>query len=155
MAKEQLYTKEGYQKLIDEYDYLTKVRREEIKVAIAEARAFGDLSENAEYTEARKDQTKVESRILELEELIRNAKVIDDDVIDTSVVSIGSTVKIEKNGQTFEYSIVGSNEADPAAFKISDQSPIGKKLIGTRAGAEVTVEVPSGKITLKVLEVSR
>lgn len=155
MAKEQLYTKEGYQKLIDEYDYLTKVRREEIKVAIAEARAFGDLSENAEYTEARKDQTKVESRILELEELIRNAKVIDDDVIDTSVVSIGSTVKIEKAGQTFEYSIVGSNEADPAAFKISDQSPIGKKLIGTRAGAEVSVEVPSGKITLKVLEVSR
>ena len=155
MAKEQLYTKEGYQKLIDEYDYLTKVRREEIKVAIAEARAFGDLSENAEYTEARKDQTKVESRILELEELVRNAKVIDDDVIDTSVVSIGSTVKIERAGQTFEYSIVGSNEADPAAFKISDQSPIGKKLIGTRAGAEVSVEVPSGKITLKVLEVSR
>lgn len=155
MAKEQLYTKEGYQKLIDEYDYLTKVRREEIKVAIAEARAFGDLSENAEYTEARKDQTKVESRILELEELIRNAKIIDDDVIDTSVVSIGSTVKIERAGQTFEYSIVGSNEADPAAFKISDQSPIGKKLIGTRAGAEVSVEVPSGKITLKVLEVSR
>ncbi|MBO5682512.1 MAG: transcription elongation factor GreA, partial [Clostridia bacterium] len=147
--------KEGYQKLIDEYDYLTKVRREEIKVAIAEARAFGDLSENAEYTEARKDQTKVESRILELEELIRNAKIIDDDVIDTSVVSIGSTVKIERAGQTFEYSIVGSNEADPAAFKISDQSPIGKKLIGTRAGAEVSVEVPSGKITLKVLEVSR
>ena len=155
MAKEQLYTKEGYQKLIDEYDYLTKVRREEIKVAIAEARAFGDLSENAEYTEARKDQTKVESRILELEELVRNAKIIDDDVIDTSVVSIGSTVKIERAGQTFEYSIVGSNEADPAAFKISDQSPIGKKLIGTRAGAEVSVEVPSGKITLKVLEVSR
>ena len=155
MAKEQLYTNEGYQKLIDEYDYLTKVRREEIKVAIAEARAFGDLSENAEYTEARKDQTKVESRILELEELVRNAKVIDDDVIDTSVVSIGSTVKIERAGQTFEYSIVGSNEADPAAFKISDQSPIGKKLIGTRAGAEVSVEVPSGKITLKVLEVSR
>ena len=156
MSKEQLYTKEGYQKLIDEYDYLTKVKREEIKVAIAEARAFGDLSENAEYTEARKDQTKAESRILELEELIRNAKVVDEDAVDTSVVSIGSLVKIEKaNGEVAEYSIVGSNEADPAAMKISDQSPIGKKLIGTRAGASVTIEVPSGKITLKVLEVSR
>lgn len=155
MSKEQLYTQEGYQKLIDEFDFLTKVRREEIKVAIAEARSFGDLSENAEYDEARNEQAKTEARIKELEELIRNAKIVDEDAIDTSVVGIGSTVKIERNGVVSEYSIVGSNEADPAAFKISDQSPIGKKLIGARAGAVVTVEVPSGKITLKVLEVSR
>ena len=156
MSKEQLYTQEGYQKLIDEFDYLTKVRREEIKVAIAEARSFGDLSENAEYDEARNEQAKTEARIKELEELIRNAKIVDEDAIDTSVVGIGSVVKIERaDGAVVEYSIVGSNEADPAAFKISDQSPIGKKLIGTRAGANVTVEVPSGKITLKVLEVSR
>lgn len=156
MSKEQLYTQEGYQKLIDEFDYLTKVRREEIKVAIAEARSFGDLSENAEYDEARNEQAKTEARIKELEELIRNAKIVDEDAIDTSVVGIGSTVKIERaDGVVAEYSIVGSNEADPASFKISDQSPIGKKLIGTRAGAVVTVEVPSGKITLKVLEVSR
>ena len=156
MSKEQLYTQEGYQKLIDEFDYLTKVRREEIKVAIAEARSFGDLSENAEYDEARNEQAKTEARIKELEELIRNAKIVDEDAIDTSVVGIGSVVKIGRaDGAVVEYSIVGSNEADPAAFKISDQSPIGKKLIGTRAGANVTVEVPSGKITLKVLEVSR
>ena len=156
MSKEQLYTQEGYQKLIDEFDYLTKVRREEIKVAIAEARSFGDLSENAEYDEARNEQAKTEARIKELEELIRNAKIVDEDAIDTSVVGIGSTVKIERaDGTVAEYSIVGSNEADPAAFKISDQSPIGKKLIGARAGANVTVEVPAGKITLKVLEVSR
>ncbi len=155
MSKEQLYTQEGYQKLIDEFDYLTKVRREEIKVAIAEARSFGDLSENAEYDEARNEQAKAEARIKELEELIRNAKVVDEDAIDTSVVGIGSTVKIERDGVVAEYSIVGSNEADPAAFKISDQSPIGKKLIGTRAGVTVTVEVPAGKVTLKVLEVSR
>lgn len=156
MSKEQLYTQEGYQKLIDEFDFLTKVRREEIKVAIAEARSFGDLSENAEYDEARNEQAKTEARIKELEELIRNAKIVDEDAIDTSVVGIGSTVKIERaDGVAVEYSIVGSNEADPAAFKISDQSPIGKKLIGARAGAVVTVEVPSGKITLKVLEVSR
>lgn len=156
MSKEQLYTQEGYQKLIDEFDYLTKVRREEIKVAIAEARSFGDLSENAEYDEARNEQAKTEARIKELEELIRNAKIVDEDTIDTSVVGIGSTVKIERaDGTVAAYSIVGSNEADPAAFKISDQSPIGKKLIGARAGANVTVEVPAGKITLKVLEVSR
>ena len=156
MSKEQLYTQEGYQKLIDEFDFLTKVRREEIKVAIAEARSFGDLSENAEYDEARNEQAKTEARIKELEELIRNAKIVDEDAIDTSVVGIGSTVKIERaDGTIAEYSIVGSNEADPAAFKISDQSPIGKKLIGARAGANVTVEVPAGKITLKVLEVSR
>ena len=156
MSKEQLYTQEGYQKLIDEFDFLTKVRREEIKVAIAEARSFGDLSENAEYDEARNEQAKTEARIKELEELIRNAKIVDEDAIDTSVVGIGSTVKIERaDGTVAEYSIVGSNEADPTAFKISDQSPIGKKLIGTRAGTKITVEVPSGKITLKVLEVSR
>jgi transcription elongation factor GreA len=156
MSKEQLYTREGYQKLIDEFDYLTKVRREEIKIAIAEARSFGDLSENAEYDEARNEQAKTEARIKELEELIRNAKIVDEDAIDTTIVGIGSTVKLEKaGGEIVEYSIVGSNEADPMSFKISDQSPIGRKLIGTRAGAEITVEVPAGKVVLKVLEVSR
>ena len=156
MANQKLYTPEGYKELTDELDYLKTVRREEIKEAIATARSFGDLSENAEYDEARNEQAKTEARIKELEELIRNAKIVDEDAIDTSVVGIGSTVKIERaDGTVAAYSIVGSNEADPAAFKISDQSPIGKKLIGARAGANVTVEVPAGKITLKVLEVSR
>lgn len=156
MSKEQLYTPEGYQKLVDELNYLTKTRREEIKKDIAEARSFGDLSENAEYDAARNEQAKVEARIKELEELIRHAKIIDEETIDTTVVSIGSIVKVERNGKdVIEYSIVGSNEADPDTFKISDQSPIGRRLIGVRAGGTVTVEVPSGKITFKVLEVSR
>ncbi len=156
MSKEQLYTPEGYQKLIDELNYLTQTRREEIKKDIAEARSFGDLSENAEYDAARNEQAKVEARIKELEELIRNAKIIDEDKIDTSVVSLGSVVKVRvKGGKEAEYSIVGSNEADPAQFKISDMSPIGKKLIGTKAGMTVTVDVPSGKIVLEVLKVSR
>ena len=156
MSKEQLYTKEGYQKLIDELNYLTQVRREEIKKDIAEARSFGDLSENAEYDAARNEQAKTEARIKELEELVRNAKIIDEDEIDTSIVSIGSTVKIkDSNGKIAEYSIVGSNEADPYAFKISDQSPIGRKLIGARAGTKVTIEVPAGKVVLDILEVSR
>ena len=156
MAKEQLYTQEGYQKLLDEFNYLTKIRREEIKQAIAEARSFGDLSENAEYDAARNEQAKAEARIKELEELIRHAKIIDEESVDTSVVSIGSVVKVKMaNGAEYEYSIVGSNEADPDAFRISDQSPIGRRLIGMRAGATITVEVPSGKLTLEVIEVSR
>jgi transcription elongation factor GreA len=156
MSKEQLYTPEGYQKLIDELNYLTQVRREEIKKDIAEARSFGDLSENAEYDAARNEQAKTEARIKELEELIRNAKVIDEAEVDTSIISIGSTVKIkDANGKIAEYSIVGSNEADPVMFKISDQSPIGRKLIGARAGSKVTIEVPAGKVVFDILEVSR
>ena len=156
MSKEQLYTPEGYQKLIDELNYLTQVRREEIKKDIAEARSFGDLSENAEYDAARNEQAKTEARIKELEELIRNAKVIDEAEVDTSVISIGSTVKIkDANGKIAEYSIVGSNEADPVMFRISDQSPIGRKLIGARAGSKVTIEVPAGKVVFDILEVSR
>ena len=156
MSKEQLYTPEGYQKLVDELNYLSTTRRDEIKKDIAEARSFGDLSENAEYDAARNEQAKVEARIKELEELIRNAKIIDEDEIDTSVVSIGSTVKVKfVNGDVVEYNIVGSNEVAPDLFKISDQSPIGKKLIGTRAGAKIFVDAPSGKIELNVVEVTR
>ncbi len=156
MSKEQLYTPEGYQKLVDELSYLSTTRREEIKKDIAEARSFGDLSENAEYDAARNEQAKVEARIKELEELIRNAKVIDEDTVDTTVVSIGSTVKIKKaDGDVVAYNIVGSNEADPENFRISDQSPIGKALIGLRAGSKVTVNVPSGVVAFEVVEVSR
>ena len=156
MSKEQLYTPEGYQKLVDELSYLSTTRREEIKKDIAEARSFGDLSENAEYDAARNEQAKVEARIKELEELIRNAKVIDEDAVDTTVVSIGSTVKIKKaDGDVVAYNIVGSNEADPENFRISDQSPIGKALIGSRAGSKVTVNVPSGVVAFEVVDVSR
>ena len=155
MAKEQLYTPEGYQKLVDEREYLIKTRREEVKNDIAVARSFGDLSENSEYDEARNEQAKVEARIKELDELIEHAVIIDESKIDTSVVSIGSTVKVQDGDDVIEYNIVGSNEADPFMFKISDQSPIGRALIGAHAGKEVVVDTPSGQISLKVLEVSR
>ncbi len=155
MAKEQLYTPEGYQKLVDEREYLIKTRREEVKNDIAVARSFGDLSENSEYDEARNEQAKVEARIKELDDLIENAVVIDESKIDTSVVSIGSTVKVQDGDEVIEYNIVGSNEADPFMFRISDQSPIGRGLIGAHAGKEVTVETPAGTVHLKVLEVSR
>ena len=155
MAKEQLYTPEGYQKLVDEREYLIKTRREEVKNDIAVARSFGDLSENSEYDEARNEQAKVEARIKELDELIENAVIIDESKIDNSVVSIGSTVKVLQNGMEVEYSIVGSNEADPFENKISDLSPIGKALIGSHEGKELVVEAPAGEIAIKVLAVSR
>ena len=156
MAKKQmLYTPDGYQALVEELNYLKTVRREEIKNDIAVARSFGDLSENAEYDEARNEQAKTEARIKELEELIENAVIVDE--IDTSVVSLGSVVRVrdESDGEEFEYSLVGSNEANPLLGKISDQSPIGKSLMGTREGAVLHIEAPVGTITLTVLSVSR
>ena len=155
MAEKQKYTKEGFQKLNDEYEYLTKVKREEVKTAIAEARSFGDLSENSEYDETRNEQAKVESRIKELEELIRNAEVTNDEDVDESIVGLGSLVKIIKNGIEIEYSIVGSNEANPFENKISDMSLVGKALIGKRAGDEIEVKTNAGQVVMKVLEVSR
>ena len=132
-----------------------RVKREEVKTAIAEARSFGDLSENSEYDEARNEQAKVESRIKELEELIRNAEVTNDEDVDESIVGLGSLVKIIKNGIEIEYSIVGSNEANPFENKISDMSLVGKALIGKRAGDEIEVKTNAGQVVMKVLEVSR
>ena len=157
MAKKQmLYTPDGYQELVEELNYLKTVRREEIKNDIAVARSFGDLSENAEYDEARNEQAKTEARIKELEELIENAVIINENEIDTSIISLGSTVRVrdEADGEEFEYSLVGSNEANPLLGKISDQSPIGKKLMGTREGAVLNVDTPAGTLTLPVLSVS-
>ena len=156
-GKQMLYTQQGYQELVDELHYLKHEKREKIKNDIAVARSFGDLSENSEYDEARNEQAKNEARIKELEELLENAVILDESSIDTSVVSLGSTVKVLNVALNAEmtYDLVGSNEANPMEFKISDQSPIGAALIGKRAGDEISVEVPNGTVTMKVLEVSR
>ena len=153
MAEILKYTQEGFEKLKEEYEFRTKEERERIKVAIAEARSFGDLSENAEYDEARNEQAKNEARIKELEELIQHAVVVDESQVDAEVVSLGSTVLVEKNGKKVEYKIVGSNEADPFANKISDLSPVGKGLVGARKGAVVEVKTPAGVVAMKVLDV--
>ncbi|MBE6577871.1 MAG: transcription elongation factor GreA [Ruminococcaceae bacterium] len=155
MAEKQMYTKEGYDKLVEEYEYLTKVKREEVKKAISEAKSFGDLSENSEYDEARNEQAKVEARIFELDNLIQNAEITNEEDFDEDVVGLGSYVKLEKNGVVIEYSIVGSNEANPFENKISDMSVIGKSIIGKRAGDAVTAVANSGEIKIKILEVSR
>ena len=156
-GKQMLYTQQGYQELVDELHRLKHEKREEIKNAIATARGFGDLSENAEYDEARNEQAKNETRIKELEELLENAVILDESSIDTSVISLGSTVKIfhEALGMEMVYDLVGSNESNPAEGKISDQSPIGEALIGKREGDSVQVEVPNGTVSMKILSVPR
>ena len=153
----QMYTKQGYQDLVDELKYLKLTRREEIKEQIAVARGFGDLSENAEYDEARNEQAKVEARIQELEALIENAEIIDESAMDVRSISLGSVVKLydEDCEEEISYSIVGSNQADPLEQKISDQSPIGRALMGKKAGDKVTVTAPAGELHFKVLEVTR
>ena len=158
-TKGKLYTQEGFKALKEELDYLKNVKREEVKKDLSTARSFGDLSENSEYDEARNEQAKTEARIKELEELIANAEIIDESKIDTSVVSIGSTVKlyIIEDDEEIVYNIVGSNEADPASGRISDQSPIGRTLIENKAtkGAKLVVDTPAGQMHVEVRDVAR
>ena len=142
MAETKTYTPQGYKALLDELDYLVNVKVEENKKDISTARAFGDLSENSEYDEAKQEQGRIHARIEELREIIANAKVIDESQIDESKVSVGSIVEVynETRGRDFTYHIVGSYETDPANGKISDSSPIGMALLGSGAGDEVVVE---------------
>ena len=141
MAEQKIYTVEGFQALQDELDYLQNVRVEENKKEISTARAFGDLSENSEYDEAKAEQGKIHARIAELREMIANAKVIDESEIDKSRISVGSIVKLfnKTRNKEFTYHIVGSYETDPLNGKISDSSPIGMALLGSKEGDEVVV----------------
>ena len=155
--KKTLYTEEGYKNLVDELQYLKDVRIPEIKVQLAEARAFGDLSENSEYDEAKNEQAKTVTRIAELEKLINEAMIINESEIKADVVNLGSVVKVYDCDmeEEVEYSIVGSNEANPLQGRISDQSPIGSAMIGSKVGEEVTVQAPFGEYKIKILEVHR
>ena len=140
--EQKFYTPQGFKALQDELDFLINVRVEENKKEISTARAFGDLSENSEYDEAKQEQAVIHARIDELKEMIKNAVVVDESQIDESKVSVGSIVvlfNVERNKE-FTYHIVGSYETDPANGKISDSSPIGAALIGAREGDEVIVE---------------
>ena len=144
MSEKKTYTKAGFDALQKEYDYLVNVKVEENKKDISTARAFGDLSENSEYDEAKQEQGKIHARIDELRQMIANAVIIDESQIDESKISVGSIVtlhNVERN-KDFTYHIVGSYETDPQNGKISDSSPIGIALIGARAGDEVVVHGP-------------
>jgi transcription elongation factor GreA len=157
MADLKYYTKEGFQKLKDELDNLESVQRPDISKQIAEARDKGDLSENAEYDAAKNAQGMLELQISKLQEVIRNARIIDESKIDTSKVLILSVVKIKnlKNNKTLVYTLVPENEADLKTGKISVSSPIAKGLLGKVVGDTAEIQVPAGKVTFEILEISR
>ena len=156
MSQISYYTEEGLQKLKDELHRLETTERRNISKQIAEAREKGDLSENAEYDAAREAQGLLELKIAKLKEVIVNARIVDESLLDTSKVSILTKVKIKnlKSGQLLQYTIVAENEANLKEFKISIDSPIGKGLLGKKVGEKVDIQVPAGILQFEVLEIS-
>jgi transcription elongation factor GreA len=155
VAKEVILTKEGYEKLKQEIEYLSTDKRREVAERIRTAREFGDIAENAEYDDAKNEQALVEHRIATLEERLLSARVIDKKDIAKDVVSVGSTVRLRDLGanKTFEYRIVGSAEANPAEQKLSNESPVGKAIIGRKKGETVEVAAPRGALKFKILDI--
>lgn len=156
--KQVILTYEGLKKLEDELENLKTVRRKEVAEKIKVALSFGDLSENSEYDEAKNEQAQVEVRIAQLENMLKNVKIIDEDDIVTDVVSLGSKVTVldVEFNEEVEYTIVGSTEADPMKSKISDESPVGNALLGAKVGEVVTATVPSGStLEFKILKISK
>ncbi len=154
MAKQVFVSQEGFEKMQAEFEYLKTVKREEVKAAIKKAREYGDLSENSEYDEAKNEQVEVETRIAYLEESLKHIVIIDEKNIKTDSVSFGSKVKVVVGEKETEYTIVGSTESDPFSGKISDESPIGKGLLGMKLGEEKVIETPRGNITIQVIGIS-
>lgn len=153
--KKIILTREGYQNLEDELQNLKVVRRKEVAAKIKEARAQGDLSENAEYDAAKEEQAEIESRIVTIENMFRNAEVIDEEELNTGKVNLGNKVKLwdEEFEEEVEYTIVGPAEADPASFKISNESPLGIALIGHSIGDIVENNAPDGVLKFKILDI--
>lgn len=156
-SKKFIMTYEGIKKLEEELEYLKTVKRKEITEKIKVALGYGDLSENSEYDEAKNDQAFTEGRIIQLENMLKNAVVVDENEIPKDKVSVGSIVKVMdyEFDEEVEYTIVGSAEADPMNFKISNESPVGSALIGKKVGDVVEVAVPSGLSKFEVLEIRR
>lgn len=157
MAKSVLLTAEGLKQLEEELDLLKGEKRKEIAEKIKVARSYGDLSENSEYDDAKNEQAILEARIATIEATLKVAVVIDENEISDQSVHVGSLVRIENMamGREFEYRIIGSNESNPKENKISDESPVGKALLGHKVGDVVEVEVPAGLMTFKILNVSK
>jgi transcription elongation factor GreA len=149
-----LLTKEGLRQLEAELDQLVQVRRSEIAERIRQARDFGDIAENAEYTEAKNEQSLLEGRIMTLEVMVRNAVVIEDEPREAGVAGVGASVTVSTDDGDETYAIVGAAEADPLKGRISNESPLGRALLGHRAGDEVEWTSPSGISRLKILSVS-
>jgi transcription elongation factor GreA len=153
--KEVILTTEGYEKLKQEIEYLQTEKRREVAERIRVAREFGDIAENAEYDDAKNEQAMLEHRIATLEERLLNARVITKKEIPKDVVSIGSKVRVKNMdaNKTFEYHIVGSAEANPAENKLSNESPVGRAIIGHKKGDVVEVSAPRGALKFKILDV--
>jgi transcription elongation factor GreA len=154
-VKDVILTPEGYEKLKEEIEYLSNEKRREVADRIRVAREFGDIAENAEYDDAKNEQALLEHRIATLEERLRNARVIEKKDVAKDVVSVGSKVRLRDLSlkQTFEYRIVGSAEANPAENKLSNESPVGKAIIGKKKGETVEVSAPRGAMKFKILEI--
>ena len=154
-VKEIILTKEGYQQLKREIEDLSTRRRREIADRIKLAREFGDIAENAEYDTAKNEQAMLEARIAKLEERLAHARVIEKREISKDVVSVGSTVRLRDVDakQTMEYRVVGSAEANPAELKLSNESPVGKAIMGRKKGETVEVATPRGALKYKILEI--
>lgn len=157
VEKQEILTQEGYNKIEEEVEYLKTVKRKEVAERIKVAISFGDLSENAEYDEAKNEQAQVEERIVKLENMLRKAVIIDESQIDNNTVTLGSTVKVYDTDfeEEVEYTIVGSAEADPYNGKISNESPVGRSFLGRHKGDEVEVQVPNGIVVYKILDIRR
>jgi len=159
-GKKVVLTYEGLKKMEVELEELKTVKRKEVAEKIKEARGQGDLSENAEYDAAKEEQGEIESRIVVLEKMLRNAEVIDDDEVSEDIISVGCKVKIwdAEFDEEVEYAIVGSAEADPMSLvngKISNESPVGQGLLGHKVGDSVSIETPGGIVEFKVISISR
>lgn len=155
--REVVLTAQGLKKLEDELELLKTVRRKEVAERIKQAIAFGDISENSEYDEAKNEQAQVEERINKLENMLRKAVIIDEEDINTEIVSIGATVQVKdlEFDEVVEYMIVGSTEADPYELKISNESPVGRALLGLKVGDTVEVQIPDGVTKYEVLKITR
>ena len=157
MQDEILLTQEGYDKLEKELDHLVTVKRREIAKRIKTAREFGDISENSEYDDAKNEQAFIEGRIKEIQNMLRHARIVKDDEITGETVSLGTIVELceLESSEEFAYRIVGSAEADPLNFKISNESPIGKAILGHKQGDKVRVEVPAGVMEYEILSIEK
>jgi transcription elongation factor GreA len=156
-GKEVVLTYEGLKKLEQELELLKRVKRMEVAERIKQALSFGDISENSEYDEAKNEQAQIEGRIVQLETMLKHAKVIDEDEVSTEKVSIGSKVKLYdmEYDEEVEYHIVGSTEANPSQFKISNESPVGSALMGKKQGETVEVSAPDGVIKFKIVSITK
>ena len=157
MAKETIMTSEGLKRLEDELEDLKTVKRKEIAEKIKVALSFGDLSENSEYDEAKNEQAIIEGRIAEIESQLKNVRLLDESELNNEMVHVGSLVRVkdEASGKESTYRIVGSTEADPMQGKISDESPVGKALLGNGVGDTVEIEIPAGVLNYTILEISK